>query len=93
MFDAQHISYSLGNLRPKKYFETIYPSRRHNLPHTLEIIIRNFPKKSKIFKISKIFQSLVIYTITLPNKFSKSRLSDPFFGQYLVITELGNQIL
>ena len=35
------------------YFETIYPSRGHNLPPTLEIIIRNFPKKNpKFSKIS-----------------------------------------
>ena len=46
-------------------FRPIYPSRRHNSPPTLEMIIRNFPKKFKtvnnfpkcstIFKISPKF--------------------------------------
>ena len=37
-----------------KYFQQIYPSRRHNLPPTLETLIRNFPKKKlKLSKFSK----------------------------------------
>ena len=51
----------------------IYPSRRHNLPLTLEIIIQKFPKKSEIFhnfpkfakcsKFSQNFHWLVVYNI------------------------------
>ena len=46
-----------------KYFQQIYPFRRHNLPPTLETLIRNFPKKSwnfqnfpKVSKFSKYFK-------------------------------------
>ena len=40
-----------------KYFQQIYPSRHHNLPPTLETLIRNFPKKAETFKIFQKFQN------------------------------------
>ena len=58
-----------------KLWIRIYPSQRHNLPPTLEIITRifqKFPKKSRIFenfKISKKNWKL----LTFPQKFPKLR--------------------
>ena len=45
----------LVRLDPSKNYVFIYPSQHQNLPPTLEILIRNFSKFSKIFKISKKF--------------------------------------
>ena len=68
-----------GLLGTKKYiFDLTYPSRRHNLTPTLAIIIRNFPKFSKIFEIfPKISQNFPKFS-----KFPKFSQNFHYLGVY-----------
>ena len=60
----------------------IYPSRRHNSPPTLEIIIQNFPKISQNFQkfsiFSKIFQN--VWTLEKNTMLLKSSLLTVFIS-------------
>ena len=47
----------------------MYPSRRHNLPPTLEIIIRSFPKNPNFPKISELFPEFPLARGIAPPQF------------------------